>query len=72
LSVRYPTQIQKNGQPIEAFKKLDREHATIVKMTNDDARLWDIAESLHRAELSAGARRLHPALVQRGSSEISG
>lgn len=39
---------------IEAFKKLGREHipATIVKMTNDDARLWEIAENLHRAELT--------------------
>jgi hypothetical protein len=39
---------------IEAHKKLGLDHipATIVTMTNSDARLWEIAENLHRAELS--------------------
>ena len=39
---------------IEAYKKLGKEHimACIVTMTNDNARLWEIAENLHRSELS--------------------
>jgi len=39
---------------IEAFKRLDREHipACIVSMTNAEARMWEIAENLHRAELT--------------------
>lgn len=39
---------------LEACKKLGREHisASIVTMTNDEARLWEIAENLHRSDLS--------------------
>ena len=40
---------------LEACKKIGREHilANIVTMTNDEARLWEIAENLDRAELTA-------------------
>lgn len=39
---------------IEAYRKLGREHipCLIAHMTNDDARLWEIAENLHRADLT--------------------
>lgn len=39
---------------LEACRKLGREHvpAIIVSMTNDEARMWEIAENLHRAELT--------------------
>lgn len=39
---------------MEACRKLGRDFvpATIVKMTNDEARLWEISENLHRADLS--------------------
>jgi ParB family chromosome partitioning protein len=63
IGLRHPITVRERGERyqliagrhrIEAFKKLGREHipATIVKMTNDDARLWEIAENLHRADLS--------------------
>jgi ParB-like chromosome segregation protein Spo0J len=63
IGLRHPITIREKGDRyilvagrhrIEAFKKLGRDHipASIVKMTNDDARLWEIAENLHRAELS--------------------
>jgi uncharacterized ParB-like nuclease family protein len=63
VGLRHPITVRERGDRyllvagrhrIEAFKKLGREHipATIVKMTNDDARLWEIAENLHRAELT--------------------
>lgn len=63
LGLRHPITVREKGDRyilvagrhrIEAFKKLGREHipATIVKMNNDDARLWEIAENLHRAELT--------------------
>jgi uncharacterized ParB-like nuclease family protein len=63
VGLRHPITVRERGERyllvagrhrIEAFKKLGREHipATIVKMTNDDARLWEIAENLHRAELT--------------------
>jgi ParB/RepB/Spo0J family partition protein len=63
VGLRHPITVRERGDRyllvagrhrIEAFKKLGREHipATIVKMNNDDARLWEIAENLHRADLS--------------------
>lgn len=63
IGLRHPITVRERGERyqliagrhrIEAFKKLGREHipATIVKMTNDDARLWEISENLHRADLS--------------------
>jgi ParB/RepB/Spo0J family partition protein len=63
IGLRHPVTVRAKGDRyilvagrhrIEAFKKLDRGDipATIFKMTNDEARLWEIAENLHRAELS--------------------
>lgn len=63
LGLRHPITVRERGERytlvagrhrIEAFKKLGREHipATIAKMTNDEARLWEISENLHRADLS--------------------
>lgn len=46
---------------LEACKKLGLEHiqAVIVSMTKDEARLWEIAENLHRAELTKLERDDH-------------
>lgn len=63
IGLRHPITVREKGEKyvliagrhrVEAVKKLGREHiqACIVKMTNDDARLWEIAENLHRADLS--------------------
>lgn len=63
LGLRHPITVRRKGDRyalvagrhrIEAFKRLDREHipACIVSMTNAEARMWEIAENLHRAELS--------------------
>lgn len=48
---------------IEAFKKLGREHipAAISSWTNAEARKWEIAENLHRAELTKLERDEHVA-----------
>lgn len=63
IGLRHPITVREKGDRyvlvagrhrIEAYKKMGIEYipATIVKMTNDDARLWEIAENLHRAELT--------------------
>lgn len=63
IGLRHPITVRKKGEQyiliagrhrIEAFRKLDREHipACIVSMTNAEARMWEIAENLHRAELT--------------------
>lgn len=63
IGLRHPITVREKGDRyvlvagrhrIEAYRRLEREHipASIVKMTNDDARLWEIAENLHRAELT--------------------
>lgn len=63
IGLRHPITVIKRGERyrlvaglhrMEACRKLGREHvmATIVSMTNADARLWEIAENLHRAELT--------------------
>lgn len=63
VGLRHPITVRRKGDDyaliagrhrIEAFRKLGKEHipATIVTMTNDNARLWEIAENLHRSELS--------------------
>lgn len=63
LGLRHPITVKRRGDQyilvagrhrIEAFRHLDREHipACIVSMTNAEARMWEIAENLHRAELS--------------------
>lgn len=63
VGLRHPITVKRKGDGylliagrhrLEACKKLGREHiaAMIVTMTNDEARLWEIAENLHRAELT--------------------
>jgi ParB family transcriptional regulator, chromosome partitioning protein len=63
IGLRHPITVRERGDKyqliagrhrIEACRKLGRDfvQATIVKMNNDDARLWEIAENLHRAELT--------------------
>jgi len=63
IGLRHPVTVRRKGDHyilvagrhrIEAFKNLKQDHipATIVTTTNDDARLWEIAENLHRADLS--------------------
>lgn len=63
VGLRHPITVRRRGEGyvliagrhrIEAFRKLGREHipSLIVSMTNDQARLWEIAENLHRAELT--------------------
>lgn len=63
VGLRHPITVRRKGEGysliagrhrIEAYKKLGREHipACIVTMTNAEARMWEIAENLHRAELS--------------------
>lgn len=63
VGLRHPITVRKKGERyilvagrhrIEACRKLGREHvqATIVSMTNAEARMWEIAENLHRAELT--------------------
>jgi hypothetical protein len=63
IGLRHPITVREKGDRyilvagrhrLEAYRKMGIEHipATICKMTNDDARLWEIAENLHRAELT--------------------
>jgi ParB family transcriptional regulator, chromosome partitioning protein len=63
IGLRHPITVREKGDRyvlvagrhrLEAYKKMEIEHipAVIVKMTNDEARLWEIAENLHRAELT--------------------
>jgi ParB-like chromosome segregation protein Spo0J len=63
IGLRHPITVREKGgqyllvagrHRLEAYKKMDIEYipATIVKMTNDDAKLWEIAENLHRSELT--------------------
>ena len=63
VGLRHPITVRRKGEKylliagnhrLEACKKLGREYipASVVSMTNDDARLWEIAENLHRAELT--------------------
>lgn len=63
IGLRHPVTVRRKGDNyilvagahrIEAFKKLGREHipAIICSFTNADARLWEIAENLHRADLT--------------------
>ena len=63
IGLKHPVTVRRKGEGyalvaglhrIEAHKKLDREHimACIVTMTNAEARMWEIAENLHRAELT--------------------
>lgn len=63
IGLRHPITVRKKGEQyqliagrhrLEACRKLGREHvpAIIVSMNNSDARKWEIAENLHRADLS--------------------
>src|SRR5690349_7292916 len=63
IGLRHPITVREKGEKyllvagrhrLEAFRKLGREFvpASIVKRTNDEARLWEISENLHRADLT--------------------
>jgi ParB/RepB/Spo0J family partition protein len=63
VGLRHPITVRRKGEGyvlvagrhrMEACRKLGRDHvqATIVSMTNAEARMWEIAENLHRAELT--------------------
>lgn len=63
VGLRHPITVRRKGDGyvlvagrhrMEACRKLGREHiqATIVSMTNAEARMWEIAENLHRSELT--------------------
>jgi hypothetical protein len=63
IGLRHPITVREKGDRyilvagrhrLKAYRKMGIEHipATICKMTHDDARLWEIAENLHRAELT--------------------
>lgn len=63
IGLKHPVTVRRKGDKyslvaglhrLEAHKKLGLEHITscIVSMTNAEARMWEIAENLHRAELS--------------------
>jgi ParB-like nuclease domain len=67
VGLRHPITVLKQGERyvlvaglhrIEAHKKLGLDHipATIVAMTESEAQLWEIAENLHRAELTVQER----------------
>lgn len=63
IGLRHPITVRKKGDQyqliagrhrLEACRKLGREHvpAIIVSMSNGEARKWEIAENLHRADLT--------------------
>jgi ParB/RepB/Spo0J family partition protein len=63
VGLRHPVTVRRKGESyilvaglhrMEAYRKLGREHipAIITSMTNDEARLWEIAENLHRSDLT--------------------
>lgn len=63
IGLRHPITVRRKGEQyilvaglhrMEAYRKLGREHipAIISTFTNADARLWEIAENLHRADLT--------------------
>lgn len=63
IGLKHPITVRRRGDKytlvaglhrIEAHKKLGLDHipACIVSMTNAEARMWEIAENLHRAELT--------------------
>lgn len=63
IGLKHPITVRRKGEKyilvaglhrLEAHKKLKLEHipACIVTMTNAEARMWEIAENLHRAELT--------------------
>lgn len=67
IGLRHPITVRRKGDRyilvaglhrLEACRKLGREHvpAIICTMTNAEARMWEIAENLHRADLSKQER----------------
>lgn len=63
IGLRHPITVRRRGDRyilvaglhrLEACRKLGREHvpAIICSMTNAEARMWEIAENLHRSELT--------------------
>lgn len=86
IGLRHPITVRKKGDGyqlvaglhrMEAFKKLGREHipAVISGMTAHDARMWEIAENLHRAELTKLERDENVAewlrLCEEGLSQVA-
>lgn len=72
IGLRHPITVRRKGERyqlvagrhrMEAFRHLKREHipAIIATFTNAEARLWEIAENLHRAELTKLERDEHVA-----------
>lgn len=70
IGLQHPVTVRRKGERyvlvaglhrIEAFRRLKREHipALITSFTNTNARLWEIAENLHRAELTVQERADH-------------
>lgn len=59
---------------LEAYRRLGRQHIECVLMecTEDEARLWEIAENLKRAELTALERSEHVAEWIRLTEKLSG
>jgi ParB-like chromosome segregation protein Spo0J len=67
IGLRHPITVRRKGEQyilvaglhrMEAFRRLDRDYipCLIVTMSKDDARMWEIAENLHRSELTAQER----------------
>lgn len=63
IGLKHPITVRRKGEQyilvaglhrLEAHRKLKLDHipACIVSMTNAEARMWEIAENLHRAELT--------------------
>ena len=63
IGLKHPITVRRKGEKyilvaglhrLEAHKKLKLEHvpACIVTMTNAEARMWEIAENLHRSDLT--------------------
>lgn len=82
IGLKHPITVRRKGDRyqlvaglhrMEACRKLGREHvpAIISSMTNADARLWEIAENLHRADLSKLERDEQIAEWVRLTDEIS-
>lgn len=70
IGLRHPITVRRKGEEyilvaglhrMEAYRRLERDHipALIVSMTINNARMWEIAENLHRAELTVQERSDH-------------
>jgi len=67
IGLRHPITVRRNGDRytlvaglhrLRAFERIGKQHipALIVSMSKLDARMWEIAENLHRAELTVQER----------------